>query len=329
MYKATRKGFYMVVTFLAPELISSQAYSQWKEAGAATPVMQQLGLDQWSMTHSFFAEMGALAIQFDDGSRQTIDCYLLRQYIEAGSLRIEDMSLSEADIDDRSKSDSFTKTVAVLQSVWFVSQCIARAVQHLALSQLEVATSAYVACAIVTYFFWREKPLDVDCQTVIGKRIDKEKLQLSVWQHRGPSWHPQALGVLGSTQVGGVILYAMGVVFCAVHCIAWNFQFPTDREAYLWRVFAVSSTGAAALMLVLLGYWGVRLLKPALLDGAEGNSLPSAIVQWWIQVVMVPLGLLYFVGRVYLVFAMFYILRSMPSSVYETVDWTVYLPHWM
>ena len=68
---------------------------------------------------------------------------------------------SEKDIQDKSKGDSFSKGFAVLQTTWFVSQCIARGVAGLVVTELELATFAFAVLNGILYFLWWNKPLDV------------------------------------------------------------------------------------------------------------------------------------------------------------------------
>ena len=46
-------------------------------------------------------------------------------------------SISVAQIQDRSKGDALSKLIAIVQTKWFVMQCVARSRQRLALTELE------------------------------------------------------------------------------------------------------------------------------------------------------------------------------------------------
>ena len=74
---------------------------------------------------------------------------------------------SEKDIQDKSKGDSFSKGFAVLQTTWFVSQCIARGVAGLVITELELATFAFAVLNGILYFLWWNKPLNVSSPTPI------------------------------------------------------------------------------------------------------------------------------------------------------------------
>jgi hypothetical protein len=62
--------------------------------------------------------------------------------------------VTEESQSDRSKSDAFTKTFAILQSTWLIVQSIARASAGLPITELELVTMAYVLCAVIMNAFW-------------------------------------------------------------------------------------------------------------------------------------------------------------------------------
>ena len=59
----------MMVTVLVPELLVGKAISEWSSARYScekiSPWAEKDGVD-WSMAHSFFADMGGFVIQFND-----------------------------------------------------------------------------------------------------------------------------------------------------------------------------------------------------------------------------------------------------------------------
>ena len=69
---------------------------------------------------------------------------------------------TEAEIQDKGKSDWLAKSLVLLQTSWFVMQCIARAIEHLPVTHLEIVTLAYAAMNFVIYIFWWNKPLNVN-----------------------------------------------------------------------------------------------------------------------------------------------------------------------
>jgi hypothetical protein len=111
------------------------------------------------MTHGFFAWMGGFMLYVNDNPRATLRpdellLFILHELVEMPVI-------VEADIEDRSKGDAFSKTIAILQLGWFVLQLVARYVQDLPVTLLEVDTLALVALAGIAYRFWWKKPKDV------------------------------------------------------------------------------------------------------------------------------------------------------------------------
>ena len=61
---------------------------------------------------------------------------------------------TKAEIQDKGKSDWLAKSLVLLQTSWFIMQCIARAHEHLPVTHLEIVTLAYAAMNFVIYVFW-------------------------------------------------------------------------------------------------------------------------------------------------------------------------------
>ena len=80
--------------------------------------------------------------------------------------------VTREEIQDRSKGDAVTKALVVLQTTWFLLQCAARGLgrQHLAVTELELATAAFAVLNLVIYALWWDKPLDVHCPIVVVRR---------------------------------------------------------------------------------------------------------------------------------------------------------------
>lgn len=74
---------------------------------------------------------------------------------------VEFPTISDNEIDDKSKGDALSKVIALVQLTWFVAQIIARASRGLAISELELTTAALAGMNSAMYFFWWGKPRDV------------------------------------------------------------------------------------------------------------------------------------------------------------------------
>src|SRR6266498_1119575 len=96
------------------------------------------------------------------GSVLTIERYKELTQTQTGTmLNMKLRKISEEDIKDRSKGDFLSKLIAIVQTTWFILQCIARGQQRLALTELELVTLALASLNAVTYVFWWHKPLGV------------------------------------------------------------------------------------------------------------------------------------------------------------------------
>ena len=72
-------------------------------------------------------------------------------------------TITEEEIKDRSKADGLATGIAVLQTTWFIAQCISRTAQGLITTEVELITVAFAALHGILYFLWWNKPLDVKC----------------------------------------------------------------------------------------------------------------------------------------------------------------------
>jgi hypothetical protein len=80
--------------------------------------------------------------------------------------------ISKMEIQDKSKGDFISKAVVILQTSWFVIQCIARGVRGLPITELELATIAFAGLNFIMYVLWWDKPLNVEC----GVRVYKKRI---------------------------------------------------------------------------------------------------------------------------------------------------------
>ena len=83
------------------------------------------------------------------------------ELLAAGKIEFPTVTLEE--IEDRSKADGFSKTIALGQTLWFVAQCIARRAQNLDLTLIELLTLSLAVLNGLMYFLWWHKSLDVRC----------------------------------------------------------------------------------------------------------------------------------------------------------------------
>jgi len=115
------------------------------------------------MRHGHLLGMGGYTLVSgpeEKGKRRQLRTLTVEDFKESGA-NFEFPDITEADIQDRSKGDVLFKIITILQTTWFIIQCIARGQQHLALTELELVTLALASLNWATFAFWWYKPLGV------------------------------------------------------------------------------------------------------------------------------------------------------------------------
>ncbi|KAJ7204978.1 hypothetical protein GGX14DRAFT_645527 [Mycena pura] len=309
----------MLIAVIAPELMVGFAARQFI---AAQYFSKEFSI---SRTHGHFISMGG----FVAGTEGHL--ILTKEQVRE---HISDIAkVQEKTIKNKSKGDALSKGVALLQGLWFVVQCLARAVQHLPVTELEIATLAFAVLSVFTWVLWWEKPLDVQDPIAIGSAEDVPEVQPPVlsWGDRfggllgDPYFHytpvlsnsvPSFWSISDTDDVHGkytakavLAQFIVGSVFGAIHCTAWNASFPSSEEMWMWRSCAVLVTVIPLLIIlvIVVGIYGIT----DILD----------------EVIMPLHLLLYIIARLFLIVLPFTTLRALPPGAFVDVDWSIYIPH--
>ena len=115
----------------------------------------------WTKTHGYFIQMGGFMLFEGNVAKGVLSPGRFSELLTAGSIEFPTVTVEE--IEDRSKADGFSKTIALGQTLWFVAQCIARRAQNLDLTLVELLTLSLAALNGLMYFLWWHKSLDVRC----------------------------------------------------------------------------------------------------------------------------------------------------------------------
>ncbi|KAJ7364220.1 hypothetical protein DFH08DRAFT_949834 [Mycena albidolilacea] len=318
----------MLIAVLAPEVIVAFAARQFF---FARNLSEEYKI---STTHGFFVSMGG----FVDSSgcpvatREQLDDPLVGSEFVAAM-----QSIDAGDIMDRSKGDALSKGLALAQGLWFCVQYFARIHQHLAVTQLEVATLAFAVVNVFIWALWWGKPLDVQRPIVIGPPKAEE---VDVTRSRdlpvlvkffgvisglyedfdGNKYDPLSSSSVPSfwalpdsengSELGLGFLFEclVGIVFGVIHCAGWNTGFPTAEEMWIWR--------SCSLLVTTI---------PMLWFGSLLNRVGFPAVLWTILTFLFPL--IYLLARISLLLIPFMALRSLSPAVFADVNWSVYIPH--
>ena len=264
---------------------------------------------------------------------------------------------SDRDLDDKSKSDVVGKAITCLQVAKSLVLIIGRLIYGLDVSLLEVTTAAYIALTLLAYLFWFKKPYNVAtyqtvelpfCSDKLG--LDRERYNVSVLSAE-PTEHlkrraareanPSNLvssnlytGSLSEDDFYGIgdkrerrrddlISLAALILFCSIlggiHIAAWNYQYPSQPEAWLWR--------ASCLLLGSLPWY---LIYAQHVEYCVKNARRTGAAQWHQKTNTICLYILYAsypIARIFLIVEVFVSLRAAPSGIYQQPDWTTYLGH--
>ena len=206
---------WMVFTIFFPEVVVAFAAEQWESACQSVEDFVSSGYPQWTMRHAFFADMGGFLLQTPEFPAFPIDGQQLLYLVGRKHLRYPD--IDEEAIRDKNKADGFARIVTLIQIGWFTIQCIARAIQHLALSTFELSTLAFIFCSLNIMFFWLHKPLDVEVPIVLHTNTRIADILLGAGDHARNPYKSTPLDFLNPperrTSIIALCKFGLGVLF--------------------------------------------------------------------------------------------------------------------
>ena len=247
---------------------------------------------------------------------------------------------TEAEIEDKGKSDWFAKFLVLLKTTWFVMQCIARVREHLPITHLEIVTLAYAVMNFVTFIFWWNKPLNVNRPVRVFRRSEAQSQSISEARKLTCMEGLKTMAIFigggqdadvdlrrkdrvpmfwaNSTKEGadnaGLAFAWVGVLFGVIYCLAWHFSFPTHTELLMWRISSVAITVAI---------FFIPMANVMVHKGKEVGSLVDIVT----SLESLFAGVVYVIPREVTLVLAFTSLRDLPPGAYETVHWSTFIPH--
>jgi len=104
----------------------------------------------------------------------------------------------------------------------------------------------------------------------------------------------------------------VAIVFGAIHCIPWSFQFATLQERWVWRISAILVVGTPISFIVI----------------HETFYYPrNNLTRFFRGPILCGLIFLYVIARIVLLVLAFVALRALPPDAYVQLDWISFLPH--
>jgi len=214
------------------------------------------------LERGFFLAMGGIEVvdKANPTARRQLTPQGVIKMARAGLLP----KLNIDEINDKSKSDGFARLVVCIQAGWMVLQAIARQINGLPQTLLEIHILTHVICAWGMYLFWVKKPQNVLVSTIV--EIDAEAITLlmdkpedfakglspSLWTVGEDPLHASRRegSLVDQTETrfldftrGELIKLMFSIPVCgiygAIHLLPWNAHFPTHLERIMWRTSGV------------------------------------------------------------------------------------------
>lgn len=186
-----RKIQWLLIGLSAPEAVLWCSYGQWREAcgilravnearvreagrgetaaSLSSNIHQRFAAwwnsppsDVFDMESAFFVLMGGFTI----GPRSfphrelTVTPKGLISLLEHRIILPQTLDQCKRDIVDKAKAEVLSKLLVCAQGSWLIVQCIARHVQELPVTLLEIHIMVHVICTVFMYGFWWHKPFD-------------------------------------------------------------------------------------------------------------------------------------------------------------------------
>ncbi|KAA1473482.1 hypothetical protein DENSPDRAFT_277477 [Dentipellis sp. KUC8613] len=321
-----QKLFLAMSMLLMPEMMLVRVITEHIEARwIARQFNSQFPACSWTLADAYYVTMNGYILK-----NEAIGHEDLLKLMQEG--QIDPVTSDELSIRDRSKADSLAKLIACCQIIWLMIQCLARAIEGLPMSALELGTVGTAFMAVIAYGFQWHKPKDILRPIVLqprnGKRgdnlvADASRLETSLLQgdEEGDIAGNESRGDEGQVEeakadflrfafqhrdkIGYWVQAMVCLLFGGWHCLAWNFTFPTFLELWLWRFYCIFCM-VPGLFLPLL---------------AHSKHYTRE------EVLLATLALFHLASRATALVLMFIGLRRLPAGVFETVRWTTFLPH--
>ncbi|KAJ5773851.1 hypothetical protein N7457_008747 [Penicillium paradoxum] len=285
-----RRVYLTALALLGPEFIFQIALSQWESARQSVVDFQDLGIEWWTITHAFYADMGGFVLKAKDSVPFPINAKQLHYLVVKGYVELP--RVDEKVIDDKNKVDGMLRLITLCQCLWFIFSICGRASLDLAITTGELTTAAFIVCSVATTICWYHKPADIRTSEVIetdttieriladagvvAKRpcrytpLDfvtrKEwpwslywsnwvnilrKMRIVIYQQRRPVDRFQNTLISEPSAFGYGMFLLLTIIYASIFVCGWNYSFPTIAEQRLWRI---SST---AVLVCAFLFWAI------------------------------------------------------------------------
>lgn len=273
---------------------------------------------------------------------QALDTSEVAEIVEVNTSQLEKLD----------RGGTLVKALALVQVTYLIVQLIARKVGGLPSAQLEIAALAFAASSMTTYLLYWNRPQGVETVHIIKAKRELDFDAIFELSRQGPRYlwlsyrtepdfdpdfGPAPIPNDASHRMSEVFWNSLvgyndeiaslafgalfgGTLFGGLHCLAWNFHFPTPGEALGWKICSVATTCLPLLSMVPMIAW--MLLNPYY-GKKEGSAAGRLLVgATGIGLFLVP----YVLARLFLLVEIFRTLLFLPPEAFVDT-WSGSFPH--
>lgn len=271
--------------------------------------------------------------------------------------------ITSAEVQDKSNASSLAKLLVFWQAFWMIVQVIGRTANRLPVTLLELHTVLHACCALVMYFTWWAKPVDIECPTTVTGLTIEQRRSLEDGAESenptnpfakvpGPNSKPDPY--LTSRAGLGKLMYLYlsdekNVLREYFEVIGFAYQTLWVSRKRIWREGLSISVVGLFYGGVHLAAWNYHFPTPAEQILWQVSALGTAIaastfvLSLWLSVFVTTnnskwvgkiCGFVFGIGvfpclvfRVYLIFEAFFALRRLPIGSYDIAEWVNMWPH--
>ena len=115
------------------------------------------------------------------------------------------------------------------------------------------------------------------------------------------------------------IIPLFGAIFGGLHCLAWNFVFPSEVEELIWKVASLTVLFTPVLPLLVFPLeWISDFFRHGRLTGL-GAIL--SLIAGFLQLSF------YVLARLTLLMEAVVLLRQQPATAFQAINWSTFIPH--
>lgn len=356
-----RKARWLLLGILAPEVPMLFACGQWASAKRSVNDMRNLGFDdtKWTVEHAYYADSGGFELQTPDCEAFPITAKQVHYLVQHSHIALP--KITKKEIWDKSNADKVAKFLACFQTAWLTTETIGRAIQHLAITPLELSSIALSLTSLTTLWFWLHKPLDVETAMTLYTESSLEAILQESDQvppadyvntpldfieprvYISRKWNPTLFALIlryglqtrpleripndRDPQLSNVYQHLTLAVatasFASIHLLGWNFSFETHWEAWLWR-------GNCLVMWGLLATYGTTEVVACCVENFQNlgmDTMGGYKMRWPACLWFLVPAFMYMMARSCLIFEVLYSMRSLPHDAFVQVQWSALVPH--